>query len=56
MIAAARGNVRDVRHERNRRTIPLNTTLVEVDVETQGERHLEALLEAIKKAGYEVKA
>jgi threonine dehydratase len=55
VVASNRGNVRDVRHERNRMGIPLGHTLVELDVETQGAAHRDHLLAELKKAGYDVK-
>jgi threonine dehydratase len=55
VIAAHRGNVRDIRHERNRMGIPIGQTIVEVDIETQGSVHRDRLLGELKKAGYDVK-
>lgn len=54
VIATARGNIRDVRHERNRLGIPLYKTKVEVDVETHGRAHRDDLVNALRKAGYEI--
>jgi threonine dehydratase len=56
VIATQRGNVRDIRHERNRVGLPLGQTIVDVDIETQGAEHRDRLLAEIKKAGYDVKA
>lgn len=55
VIADQRGNIRDIRHERNRMGIPLGQTIVEVDIETQGAQHRDRLLAEIKKAGYELR-
>ncbi|MBI2077099.1 MAG: threonine ammonia-lyase [Euryarchaeota archaeon] len=55
VVAENRGNVRDVVHQRNRMGIPLGRTVVELDIETQGSKHRDALLSELKKAGYEVR-
>ncbi|HLE47929.1 MAG TPA: pyridoxal-phosphate dependent enzyme, partial [Candidatus Thermoplasmatota archaeon] len=55
VVAANRGNIRDVSHLRNRMGIPLGRTVVEIDIETQGQKHRDVLLDELKKAGYEVR-
>ncbi len=55
VIADQRGNIRDIRHERNRMGIPLGQTIVDVDIETQGAQHRDHLLAEIRKAGYELR-
>ena len=55
VIADQRGNIREIRHDRNRMGIPLGQTIVDVDIETQGAEHRDRLLAEIRKAGYEVR-
>jgi threonine dehydratase len=55
VIAAQRGNVRNVRHERNRMGIPIGQTVVDFDVETQGEAHRERLIAELRRHGYQPK-
>ncbi|MFB6352960.1 MAG: threonine ammonia-lyase, partial [Halobacteriales archaeon] len=41
-------------HDRTSRDVGLNDAEVEVDLETRGPEHVEALLAALRDAGYEV--
>lgn len=55
VIADQRGNIRDIRHERNRMGLPLGQTIVDLDIETQGAEHRDRLVAQMKKAGYEIR-
>lgn len=52
VIAQNQGNVRDVRHFRDRPGLALNRSQVEILIETRGREHQDALLGALKRAGY----
>lgn len=55
VIAAAESNVLDIRHIRNRATLPLNKTEVEIESETKGPAHKEELVASLRRAGYDVR-
>lgn len=54
VIAKQRSNVLDIRHIRNKTTLPLNQTELEIVTETRGPNHQEALIKALKDAGYQI--
>jgi len=54
VIADARANIYAIRHDRTSREIGMSDAEVELDLETRGPDHVEALLDAIREAGYEV--
>ncbi|MBW3582013.1 MAG: threonine ammonia-lyase [Euryarchaeota archaeon] len=53
-IAGLNGNIITVQHDRDIVTLPLNKTLVDIEIETRGQKHLEELVHAIEAAGYAV--
>jgi threonine dehydratase len=55
VIARAQSNVLDIRHNRARVGLPLNKTEVEIVTETKGAAHQEALMNALRAAGYDVR-
>jgi threonine dehydratase len=54
IVADMRANIYAVRHDRTSREIGMSDTEIELDLETRGPEHVEALLAAIREAGYEV--
>ena len=55
VIAAHRGNILDVVHERYAYDLPVGKTGVVFTVETRGRRHLDAILEDLTSRGFEVR-
>ncbi|HZE95884.1 MAG TPA: threonine ammonia-lyase [Planctomycetota bacterium] len=53
-IAAARGNVMEVIHNRTSAAVPIGKTGVEILIETRGSSHVTELLDRLKGAGYPV--
>jgi threonine dehydratase len=56
VVANCRGNILHVSHDRLGRHLPVELTRVELEVETRGPEHIEELLEALSKSGYDVDA
>jgi threonine dehydratase len=56
VVANCRGNILHVSHDRLGRHLPVELTRVELEVETRGADHIEELLDALSKSGYEVEA
>ncbi|WP_073036508.1 threonine ammonia-lyase [Desulfacinum infernum] len=54
VVAAHGANVLHIYHDRNVPDLPLHVTRVELEVETRGFDHMEALTEALKTAGYQL--
>jgi threonine dehydratase len=54
LIAAHRGNLLRILHDRELPGLSLDQTLVDIEVETRGEEHLKRLVTALKENGYEV--
>lgn len=52
VIAAQGGNIVHIDHTQGEREVPVMMARVEIEVETRGREHAEALLDAITKAGY----
>ncbi|HWR59622.1 MAG TPA: threonine ammonia-lyase [Thermodesulfovibrionales bacterium] len=55
VIAAARGNVLDVVHDRLAGDLPVGKTRVIFTIETRGERHLDGILSQLSVKGFEVR-
>ena len=53
-IAKTKANVLHIYHDRNVREQPINITWVELELETRGPSHAAEVVEAVRKAGYEV--
>jgi threonine dehydratase len=51
-IAANNANVLHIHHNRSRRDFPVNMTAVELELETRGDAHIEALEQSLRNAGY----
>ena len=54
VISAKKANIYAIQHDRTSRQIGMADTEVEIDLETRGHDHVEALIEEIRDAGYEV--
>ncbi|MBC7358970.1 MAG: threonine ammonia-lyase [Desulfacinum sp.] len=54
VVAAQGANVLHIYHDRNVPDLPLHVTRVELEVETRGFDHMEALTEALKTEGYQL--
>ncbi|MCG1004189.1 MULTISPECIES: threonine ammonia-lyase [Halobacterium] len=54
VIADERANIYAIQHDRTNRDIAMNAAEVELDLETRGPEHVDALLERIREAGFEV--
>jgi threonine dehydratase len=54
VVANCRGNILHVSHDRLSRNLPVDLSRVELEVETRGSEHIEDLLKALGRSGYEV--
>jgi len=54
IISDARANIHAIEHDRAGKDVAMNAAEVELDLETKGPDHAEALLEALREEGYEV--
>jgi threonine dehydratase len=54
ILSAGRANIYAIQHDRTSRTIGLDDAEVELDLETRGPDHVDALVAALRDAGYEV--
>jgi len=54
IISDARANIHAIEHDRAGKDVAMNAAEVELDLETKGPDHAEALLEALREDGYEV--
>ena len=54
VLAAQQANIYAIRHDRTSRDIAMNAAEVELDLETRGEDHVEAVLDALRDHGYSV--
>jgi len=53
-LSAHRANIYAIEHDRASRDIAMNDAVVELDLETRGRDHADAVLDALRDAGYEV--
>ncbi|WP_336036087.1 threonine ammonia-lyase [Halobacterium yunchengense] len=54
VVADARANIYAVQHDRTNRDIAMNAAEVELDLETRGPEHVDALLSRIREEGFDV--
>ena len=54
IIAAARANIYAVQHDRTSRDVAMNEADIEIDIETRGHDHIDEVLDALERAGYQV--
>ncbi|MFC7018580.1 MULTISPECIES: threonine ammonia-lyase [Haloarcula] len=54
ILSAQRANIYAIEHDRTSRDVAMNDAEVELDLETRGPKHVEALLSALREHGYEV--
>jgi threonine dehydratase len=54
VISDHRANIYAIEHGRTSRDVAMNDAEVEIDLETRGPDHVDALLDALREAGYEV--
>ncbi len=52
LIADRNANVLHIYHNRSRRDLPINVTVVELELETRGEAHVAEVEQALRNAGY----
>ncbi len=52
LIASQNANVLHIYHNRSRRDLPINVTVVELELETRGEAHVAEVEQALRDAGY----
>ncbi|MFB6083809.1 MAG: threonine ammonia-lyase [Halorientalis sp.] len=53
ILSELRANIYAIRHDRTSRDVAMNDAEVELDLETRGHDHVEAILDALEDAGYE---
>ncbi len=56
LIAGFNANVVHIHHARNERNLPLNFTRVDLELETRGFDHINAIGDELRRAGYLIKA
>ena len=54
VLAGAQANIYAIRHDRTSRDVGMTAAEVELDLETRGTEHVEALLETLRERGYAV--
>ena len=54
ILADARANIYAIRHDRTSRDVEMTAAEVELDLETRGPAHVEALLQTLRERGYAV--
>ncbi|MFP3868579.1 MAG: threonine ammonia-lyase [Desulfobacteraceae bacterium] len=54
LLGEQNANILHIYHDRRSRNLPLDYTRVEVDLETRGPEHCEAIIQALQTAGYPV--
>ena len=54
VIADAQANIYAIQHDRTSRDIGMNATEVELDLETRGPEHVDALLDSLRENGFDV--
>ncbi|WP_267161386.1 threonine ammonia-lyase [Halovenus salina] len=54
IISEKEANIYAIQHDRTSRDISMSATEVEIDLETRGDNHVVALLDALEDAGYEI--
>lgn len=54
LLAEERANIYAIRHDRTSRDVALNDAEVEIDLETRGQAHVDALLDRLREEGYAV--
>lgn len=55
-VAESRANVLHIHHDRSGGRLPIHLTRVMLEVETRGHDHIQELLQALRKGGYEVQS
>ena len=56
VVAEHRGNILNIFHDRLGRSLPVQLSRVDLEVETRGANHIQELLQALNTSGYEVNA
>lgn len=54
IVAESKANVLQVSHQRCTRDLPLNVTKVDLELETRGPAHIDAIISRLEEAGYSV--
>ncbi len=54
VLSEARANIYAIQHDRTNRDIAMNAAEVELDLETRGPEHVDALLDEMAESGYDV--
>ena len=52
LIAREKGSIVSVYHDRDLLSLPLDKTLLDVEIETRGPRHVQRLIDVLREAGY----
>lgn len=54
VIARLKGNIITIEHDRRRLDVPLKQTIVEIEMETRNEEHIEQIKKELDKNGYKI--
>jgi threonine dehydratase len=54
IISREEANIYAIRHDRTSRDVSVDAAEVEIDLETRGHDHVEALIDALEAGGYEI--
>jgi len=54
IVAESGANIYEINHDRARQSFAIDATEIELDLETRGQKHVEAMLEKLRDAGFQV--
>ena len=54
IVAESGANIYEINHDRARQSFAIDATEIELDLETRGHEHVEAMLEKLRNAGFQV--
>ena len=54
IVAESGANIYEINHDRARQSFAIDATEIELDLETRGHEHVEAMLEKLREAGFQV--
>ena len=54
IIKNEKGNILKILHDRNKREVPIQETIVEIELETKDENHIKKIKDSLVKQGYEI--
>ena len=53
-VARLKANVLHIYHDRSDKNLPINTTCVELELETRGPDHIDGLQRELRQSGYDL--